>query len=117
MTSDENLPLIIYATFPSTEDAEIIGSKLIEERLAACINIIPQIVSIYEWDGQRQRDTECGMLIKSRKGLKSDIIARVHQLHPYDTPALLALDIDGGSENFIAWLNSQTMLASEPADG
>ena len=108
MISDENLPLVFYATFSSMEEAERIGRKLIEERIVACINIIPKIISIYEWEGQQRRDTECGVLIKSRIGLKNKIISRVQQLHSYETPALLALNIDGGSKEFISWLGLQT---------
>lgn len=108
MNSDENRPLVLYSTFSSMEEAEKIGRVLLEEKLAGCINIIPQTIAIYEWEGEIQRDSECAMLIKSRNGLKKNIIVRVNQLHSYDTPALLALNIDGGSNEFISWLTTQT---------
>ena len=66
---EKDTPILVYATFPSLDDAERIGGRLVDDGLAACVNILPGMVSIYVWQGQRQKDEECAMIIKSRAPL------------------------------------------------
>lgn len=105
---EKDTPILVYATFPSLDEAERIGGRLVDEGLAACVNILPGMVSIYVWQGQRQRDSECAMIIKSRATLANRIIETVRALHPYDNPALVVLDITTGSVPFLAWIMEQT---------
>ena len=105
---EKDTPILVYATFPSSDDAELIGGRLVDDGLAACVNILPGMVSIYVWQGQRQRDSECAMIIKSRAALADRIVETVRTLHPYDNPALVVLDITAGSPPFLDWIMKQT---------
>ena len=105
---EKDTPILVYATFPSSDDAELIGGRLVDDGLAACVNILPGMVSIYVWQGQRQRDSECAMIIKSRAALADRIVETVHSLHPYDNPALVVLDVSAGSPPFLDWIMKQT---------
>lgn len=105
---DADRPVLIYATFPNLEDATRIGEALVAARLAACVNAIPGMISIYEWQGARERAEEVAMIIKTRAGLKDEVIAEVEKLHPYETPALLVLPTEGGSLAYCAWIAHET---------
>lgn len=107
MLNDEN-PILIYSTFPSAQAAEIAGKALVEARLAACVNILPSMTSIYEWEGTLERAQESVMIIKTVSSLRDDVIEEAKRLHPYDTPALLVLRVDGGYRGFLEWLAAQT---------
>jgi periplasmic divalent cation tolerance protein len=97
-------PVLIYATFPDATSAEEAGRHAVEAGLAACVNILPGMVSLYRWQGQLHRDSECVLIIKTRSGLAERVIAEGRARHPYDNPAFLILEVAGGSEAYIAWL-------------
>lgn len=105
---EQDKAILVYATFPSIEEAERIGGRLVEDGLAACVNILPGMVSIYVWQEQRHRDEEWAMIIKSRAALADRIVETVRGMHPYDNPALVVLDIAGGSPPFLEWILAQT---------
>jgi periplasmic divalent cation tolerance protein len=105
---EQDKPILVYATFPSREVAEHIGGKLVDDGLAACVNILSGMIAIYVWEGKRQRDEECAMIIKSRATLAAPIIRTVRGLHPYENPALVVLDIASGAPPFLDWIMSQT---------
>ena len=86
---ENDKPVLIYSTFPSAEAAEKVGRQLVEQRLAACVNIIAGMTSIYRWEGRIARDTEAVMIIKTRQSLAEPVIAAVKERHPYTNPALL----------------------------
>ncbi len=100
--------VLIYVTFGSLDAAERLGGELVEQRLAACVNILPRMISIYRWKGERQRDEEVVLIAKTRVGRKDDVIACVKRLHTYDTPAILVLPVDGGSEDYLSWIAAET---------
>jgi len=95
-------------TAATADEAERIGRALVEERLAACVNVLPGAVSLYRWEGAVQRDEEAVFLAKTRRALVDRITERVGELHSYDVPALLVLPLDGGSPAYLAWLAEQT---------
>lgn len=101
-------PVLIYSTFPSAEAAELIGRLLIEQRLAACVNVIAGMTSIYRWEGRIARDSEAVMIIKTRKGAADAVIAAVKERHSYTNPALLVIPVEAGSADYIAWLLNET---------
>ena len=105
---ENNKPVLIYSTFPSAEAAEKVGEQLVDLRLAACVNIIPAMTSVYRWEGKRQRDSETVMIIKTRKGRVDDIIAHVKGEHAYSNPALLVIPVDDGAVEYLAWLAGET---------
>ena len=105
---ENDKPILIYSTFPSPEEAERVGTDLIDTGLAACVNIISGMTAIYIWQGQRQRDSECVMIIKTRAELAERVIARARKLHSYTNPALVVLPIASGSEDFLRRIEEQT---------
>lgn len=105
---ENDKPVLVYSTFPAPDLAESVGVALVDGRLAACVNIIPGMTSIYRWQGARQRDGETVMIIKTRAGLADAVMAAVRARHPYANPALLVVPIDGGSAEFLAWIMEAT---------
>ena len=104
----EDRPVLIYTTFPSLEDAKRVGEALVAARLAACVNAFPGMISIFNWEGARETAEEVAMIIKTRAGLKDQVMAETKRLHPYDVPALLVLPTEGGSDEYCAWIVSET---------
>ena len=101
-------PVLIYSTFPSAEAAESVGRELIERQLAACVNVIAGMTSLYRWEGKIARDSEAVMIIKTRLGAVEAAIAAVKERHSYTNPALLVVPVEGGAADYIAWLMSET---------
>jgi len=101
-------PALIYTTFPSLEDAKRVGGALVAARLAACVNMFPGMISIFEWKGAREEANEVAMIIKTRAGLVDRVMAETKRLHPYEVPALLVLPTEGGSAEYCAWIVSET---------
>ena len=102
-------PVLIYSTFPSPAEAERVGGLLVDRGLAACVNLFPGMTAIYVWEGKRQRESETAMLIKTRASLAAQVVAEARKPHPYTNPALLILPVEGGSEDFIRWIEGQTI--------
>jgi periplasmic divalent cation tolerance protein len=100
--------VLVYATFPDPATAEAIGGRLLDAGLVACVNILPGMTSIYVWQGQRHRDSECAAIMKTRAALAEQVVAEARRLHPYENPALVVLPVAGGSADFLAWISAQT---------
>ncbi len=100
---------LIYTTFPSAEEAKIVSRRIVEEKLAACANIIPQMISIYEWEGNIEEATEVVVLFKTSQLRVEGLIARVGELHSYDIPAILVCPINSGNPEFLSWITAQTV--------
>ena len=105
---ENDKPVLIYSTFPSSAEAERIGDMLVAGRMAACVNIIPGMTSIYNWEGARQRETEAVMIIKTMASLAGAVMESVRAAHPYANPSLLLLPVTGGSDDFISWIAKET---------
>jgi len=101
--SDE---LIVLVTTANAEEAARIAEVLVSERLAACVNIVPAIESIYRWEGKVTRDHESLMIIKTTGERYDDLERRVKELHSYSTPEVIALKIERGSEQYLNWLRA-----------
>jgi periplasmic divalent cation tolerance protein len=101
-------PILLYTTCPSAAEAERIGGVLVDQGLAACVNILPTMTSIYIYDGARHRDSEAVMIVKTRGSLQGRVTEAILRLHPYETPAVLALTVEGGAAGFLAWILEQT---------
>ena len=100
-----NDPIIILTTVSSKKEAELIGSKLIDKELAACVNIIPNIKSIYRWKGKINKDSEYLLIIKTVKRAEEDIFENIRKLHSYDTPEMISIPITGGEKSYLNWLS------------
>ena len=98
--------LIALTTFASEEDAARVVRALVEERLVACGNILPGARSIYRWQDAVADEREVVVLMKTRKQDWTALLSRLHELHPYDTPELLALRIAAGAPKYMAWLEA-----------
>ena len=101
---ENNKPVLIYSTFPSADAAEKAGGQLVDLRLAACVNIIPTMTSIYCWEGERQSNCEAVMIIKTCKGCVDEVMAHVKGDHAYSNPALLVIPVEGGTADYLAWV-------------
>ena len=101
-------PVLIYTTLPSLDDAKRLGEALVAARLAACVNMFPGMISIFEWKGAREEANEVAMIIKTRAGLAEQVMQEVKRLHPYELPALLVLPTGGGSDEYCGWIVSHT---------
>ena len=100
--------ILIYGTYPSMDIATEIGSALVEQQLAACVNIWPGLVSIYVWEGRLQRDGEVAMIIKTRAALAETVMSEVTRRHPYRNPALVSVTVADGQADFLSWIEAQT---------
>ena len=100
--------IVIYVTVGKKEDAERIAEALVEGKLAACVNIISNVRSIYSWKAQTCRDDELLLIIKSRKELFRDLEAAVRALHPYEVPVIISLPVLEGHAPYLNWLRDVT---------
>ena len=100
--------VFVYTTFPSAVEAEKAGRALIERALAACVNILPGMISVYRWQGSIERADEVVMIVKTRGSLAERVTAAVKESHSYETPAVLILPITGGNRSFIDWILAET---------
>ncbi|MBK8182042.1 MAG: divalent-cation tolerance protein CutA [Candidatus Competibacteraceae bacterium] len=104
----ESQPLVVYCTCPDLAVAERIAEAVVDERLAACANIVPGLISIYRWQGQIRRDPELLLILKTREVVYRLLEARICELHPYEVPEIIALPIEIGAVKYLAWLDDHT---------
>ena len=98
----------VYVTTSTREEANQIGRTVVSEELAACANILGQISSIYTWQGKIMEELETAMFLKTRSSLITPLSTRITELHSYDCPCIIALDIVGGNSDFIDWIANET---------
>ena len=101
-------PLLVYSTFPDAERALAVGEELVRAGLAACVNILPGMRSVYAWKGAIERGDEVVAIFKTREGLREPVRASLKERHPYETPIILFLETAGGDEATVAWLVGET---------
>ena len=97
----------VYMTAGSLDEARSIGRGLVESGLAACVNIIGQVQSMYVWNGKIQDDIEAVLIAKTTSLRLPELIARVRALHSYDCPCIVSLPISGGNPDFLDWVGAQ----------
>ena len=98
--------IVILSTCATEEEAHKVGRALVEERLAACVNVIPNIRSFYRWKGEVESASEWLLVIKSSRPLLGALTARIEALHSYEIPEAIALAIIEGSGNYMNWLQT-----------
>lgn len=103
--------VLVYMTFPDADVAATVGEVLVGDQLAACVNILPGMVSIYRWQGETHRDAEAVMIVKTRRTLADAVMAAARERHPYENPAMLVLPVIGGAPQFLDWI----MAGTQPA--
>ena len=100
--------IVVFITVDSPETTQKITDKLLTERKAACVNIIPKVESHYWWQGKIESANELLLIVKTRAALLDDLITLVKQNHPYTVPEILALPIIGGNEDYLNWVEKET---------
>jgi len=100
--------VLVYTTWPSIVEAEKAGRAIVERRLAACVNILPGMVSHYWWEGKIERAEEVVMIFKTRASLAESVRAAVKEMHSYSTPAILVLPIESVDQTYLEWLLAET---------
>jgi len=105
--------IVVLITAPSKADAEKIGVALVEVQLAACVNIMPSVTSIFSWKGEICREEEVLIIAKSRRPLFEKLIALVKAHHAYSVPEIVALPIVAGSKDYLDWIGKNTQASSE----
>jgi periplasmic divalent cation tolerance protein len=102
--------IVVFSTTGSFEEAETIARALVSEKLAACCNILPRIRSIYEWEGAIRSDEEAMLIIKSHQEKFPELMNRIRALHSYALPEIISLPMQGGSDEYLAWLRRSLAL-------
>jgi periplasmic divalent cation tolerance protein len=105
--------VFVYTTYPSIVEAEKAGRAIVERRLAACVNILPGMVSYYWWEGKIDRGEEAVMIIKTRASLAKKVERAVKEMHSYTTPAILVLPLESVESRYLDWLMKETEPAAK----
>lgn len=98
--------VVVISTLPSPEKAAEIARVLVEERLAACVNLVPQLRSIYRWKGEIRDEAETLAIAKTTSDRAEALHARLIELHPYEVPEVLALQVSGGHAPYLEWVGA-----------
>lgn len=108
--------VFLYVTAPDAQAARIIAERLVRERHAACVNILPKARSIYEWEGKLEETTETPFLVKTTQTAAPEACARIKSLHPYAAPCIAALPVSrtGSSAAFLDWIAENTGTGPAP---
>jgi periplasmic divalent cation tolerance protein len=107
VNANETGILAVLCTCASDDDARRLANTVVEERLAACVNILPGIRSIYRWKEQIESEQEVLLIIKTARHRFAALRDRLAALHPYDTPEIIALPVVAGFEKYLTWLQGQ----------
>lgn len=99
---------VVLITAPAGEPAAGIARDMVERRLAACVNLVREVRSIYRWEGAVQDDREDLLIVKTSASRVADLIARVREIHPYTVPEVIVLPVDDGSETYLRWVAVET---------
>jgi periplasmic divalent cation tolerance protein len=105
--------VVVLITFPDDGDVASFAGSLVDERLAACVTVSPVVESVYRWNGAVERARERQLMVKTTQARVLSRRRRVQELHPYETPEFLCLQVSGGDERYLAWV--QQMAASVPS--
>ena len=97
-------PVLIYSATDTREEARTIGNQLVKSKLAACVNIIPNVESIYNWQNELHQDSEFLLMIKTDAKFKNDIQNMFEKTHSYDLPELIMIPIQDGSVEYLKWM-------------
>ena len=99
---------IVLTTAGSADEARSIAEALVERRLAACVNLVPQIESVYRWKGKVERATEWLLVIKTRASAFERLREAIQELHSYELPECLLLEVDAGGQEYLDWIAGST---------
>ena len=104
--------VVILTTLPADADAPAFAAALVEAQLAACVNVLPAMDSIYRWEGRVQRDSERQLIVKTSRERVATLWQRVRELHPYDVPEFIVLPIVDGNDAYLRWIGDSTRIST-----
>lgn len=104
---DDNNVILVLITVPDKETADLIASALVEKRLAACVNIVPGLTSVYRWEGKVNKDAELLLIVKTVQDSFESLKKTVKELHPHDLPEIIAVKISDGSKEYLEWITKE----------
>ncbi|HAM34991.1 MAG TPA: cytochrome C biogenesis protein CcdA [Elusimicrobia bacterium] len=105
---------VLFVTAPDAKTAEDIASGLVERKLAACVNVLPGLTSVYRWEGNIHKDPEVLLIIKTRAGIFKETTQFIREKHPAKVPEIISLPISEGSPAYMQWLGANTLFAKAP---
>ena len=105
---------VVLSTCPTLEVAKSLAARLVSQQLAACVNILPQVLSCYQWKGQVEQQVEHLLLIKTHSARFDDVAVCIRAMIPYEIPEILALPVLGGSQNYLAWMAESMSVPARP---
>ena len=100
--------IVIFCTIKEKKEAEKIAKEIVQKKLAACVNIIEGLTSIYEWEGSVCTESECQMIIKSKHVLYNELKESILSLHSYEVPEIISLPVSEGLESYLNWIQQNT---------
>jgi periplasmic divalent cation tolerance protein len=100
--------VVVLTTLPGDADGQAFGRALVEERLAACVNLLAPMESVYRWEGRVERETERQIIIKTSRERLTSLWDRVRELHPYEVPEFIVLAIADGNDAYLRWIGEST---------
>ncbi len=100
--------VVVWTTVAATADARTLASVLVTERLAACVNVLPEMESVYRWKDAVQIDRERKVIMKTTARRVPALQARLHELHEYEVPEFIVLPLVGGSDAYLSWIREST---------
>jgi len=101
--------VMVYTTAPDMATARDIGQALVLGKIAACVNILPGMVSMYRWQGAINTDDEVVLIIKTRRSLSQRVVQDVIARHPYDVPSVMVLDVSSGNPELLSWIEQEAL--------
>ena len=102
-----NADIVLFITTADAEEAERIGSALLNERKAACVNIVPRVSSLFWWQDKLDSAQESLLIVKTKASVLNEIVTLVKELHSYDVPEVIALPIVGGNRDYLEWISKE----------
>lgn len=109
--------VVVLTTIGTDVNPATLAMRLVEERLAACVNVLPEMDSFFRWRGAVEQAQERQLVIKTTAARLADLEARLHAMHPYDLPEFLVVPVRQGSEAYLRWIRDSTSMEEPPADG
>lgn len=101
-------PVLVLTTLPLDAETDAFARALVDERLVACVNVLPEVRSIYRWEGKVETADERQLLMKTTRERVPLLLQRIRALHPYEVPEFIVLPIVDGSDDYLAWIDSST---------
>lgn len=108
--------ILVLSTCPTEQEARKIAKALVDVRLAACVNILPGVASLFHWQGAVDESSEWLLLIKTRRGLFEKLSSELRRIHSYTVPEVIAIPVVEGSADYLDWIERETDVAPEPRD-